>query len=27
MISNGKLADGDRPIVIYSDECHLVSNP
>ncbi|KAA3448178.1 DUF3085 domain-containing protein [Mesorhizobium sp. SARCC-RB16n] len=27
MISNGKLADSDRPLVIYSDECHPVGNP
>jgi hypothetical protein len=27
MMSNGKLADGDRPLVIYSDECHPIGNP
>lgn len=27
MMSNGKLADGDRPLVVYSDECHPVGNP
>jgi hypothetical protein len=27
IMSNGKLADGDRPLVIYSDECHPVGNP
>ncbi|QPC89000.1 DUF3085 domain-containing protein (plasmid) [Mesorhizobium sp. NBSH29] len=27
IMSNGKLADGDRPLVFYSDECHPVGNP
>jgi hypothetical protein len=27
MMSNGKLASGDRPLVLYSDECHPVGNP
>ena len=27
IMSNGKLADGDRPLVVYSDECHPVGNP
>ena len=27
IMSNGKLADNDRPLVIYSDECHPVGNP
>lgn len=27
VMSNGKLVDGDRPLVIYSDECHPVGNP
>jgi hypothetical protein len=22
MMSNGKLADGDHPLVVYSNECH-----
>ncbi len=26
-MSNGRLADGDRPLVVYSDECHPVGNP
>jgi len=25
-MSNGKLADGARPLVIYSDECHPIGN-
>lgn len=27
MVSNGKLTDGERPLVVYSDECHPVGNP
>ena len=27
LMSNGKLADGDHPLVVYSDECHPVGNP
>lgn len=27
IISNGKLADGARPLVVYSEECHPVGNP
>lgn len=27
ILSNGRLADGDRPLVVYSDECHPVGNP
>ena len=27
IMSNGRLADGDRPLVVYSDECHPVGNP
>src|SRR6185312_8258476 len=27
LMSNGKLASGDRPLVLYSDECHPVGNP
>ncbi|WP_108610779.1 DUF3085 domain-containing protein [Aminobacter sp. MSH1] len=27
IMSNGKLADGDRPLVVYSYECHPVGNP
>ncbi len=27
IMSNGKLTDGDRPLVVYSDECHPVGNP
>ncbi len=27
LMSNGKLADGERPLVIYSEECHPVGNP
>ena len=27
IMSNGKLADNDRPLVIYSGECHPVGNP
>lgn len=27
VMSNGKLADGDRPLIVYSDECHPVGNP
>ena len=26
-MSNGKLAEGERPLVVYSDECHPVGNP
>lgn len=26
VMSNGKLADGDRPLALYSDECHPVGN-
>ena len=25
--SNGKLADGSRPLVVYSEQCHPVGNP
>ena len=27
IMSNGKLTEGDRPLVLYSDECHPVGNP
>ncbi len=27
IISNGKLANGQRPLVVYSDECHPNGNP
>jgi hypothetical protein len=27
LLSNGKLADGERALVLYSDECHPVGNP
>lgn len=27
IMSNGKLADGDRPLVVYSGECYPVGNP
>ncbi|MER9674599.1 DUF3085 domain-containing protein [Mesorhizobium sp. M0208] len=27
IISNGKLADGERPLVLYSEECHPIGNP
>lgn len=27
IMSNGKLAEGDRPLVVYSEECHPVGNP
>lgn len=27
IMSNGKLGDGDRPLVVYSEECHPVGNP
>ena len=27
IMSNGKLASGDRPLVLYSDECHPTGNP
>jgi len=27
IISNGKLADGARPLVVYSEECHPVGDP
>lgn len=27
IMSNGKLVHGDRPLVVYSDECHPVGNP
>ncbi|QPC88848.1 DUF3085 domain-containing protein (plasmid) [Mesorhizobium sp. NBSH29] len=27
IMSNGKLGHGDRPLVVYSDECHPVGNP
>ena len=26
-MSNGKLAEGARPLVVYSEECHPVGNP
>jgi hypothetical protein len=26
VMCNGKLADGDRPLVLYSNECHPVGN-
>jgi hypothetical protein len=27
IISNGKLSDGARPLVVYSEECHPAGNP
>lgn len=27
IMSNGKLSDGGRPLVVYSEECHPVGNP
>ena len=27
IISNGKLSEGERPLVVYSEECHPVGNP
>lgn len=27
LLSNGKLAEGERALVVYSDECHPVGNP
>ena len=27
ILSNGKLAEGARPLVVYSEECHPVGNP
>lgn len=27
IMSNGKLVEGDRPLVVYSEECHPVGNP
>lgn len=27
ILSNGKLAEGDRALVVYSEECHPVGNP
>lgn len=27
IMSNGKLADGARPLVVYSEECHPVGHP
>jgi len=27
IMSNGKLAEGHRPLVLYSDECHPIGNP
>lgn len=27
LLSNGKLADGDRPLVLYSEQCHPIGNP
>jgi hypothetical protein len=27
IMSNGKLAEGDRPLVVYSEECHPVGSP
>ena len=27
IMSNGKLDEGDRPLVVYSEECHPVGNP
>lgn len=27
IMSNGKLADGERPLVVYSEECHPIGNP
>ncbi len=27
IMSNGKLAEGARPLVVYSEECHPVGNP
>ena len=26
-MSNGKLAAGDRPLVLYSEQCHPIGNP
>lgn len=27
LLSNGKLAEGERALVVYSEECHPVGNP
>ncbi|MET4213887.1 putative RNA methylase [Bradyrhizobium sp. LA2.1] len=27
IMSNGKLSGGDRPLVVYSEECHPIANP
>lgn len=27
LCSNGKLAEGDRPLVLYAEQCHPVGNP
>jgi hypothetical protein len=27
IMSNGKLAEGERPLVIYSEQCHPAGNP
>jgi hypothetical protein len=27
MLSNGKLAQGQRPLVVYSEQCHPVGDP
>jgi len=27
VMSNGKLAEGDKPLVVYAEECHPVGNP
>ncbi|MFC5384677.1 DUF3085 domain-containing protein [Aquamicrobium segne] len=27
LMSNGKLAAGERPLLVYSDECHPLGNP
>ncbi|RWJ39786.1 MAG: DUF3085 domain-containing protein [Mesorhizobium sp.] len=27
ILSNGKLAEGARPLVVYSEQCHPVGNP
>lgn len=27
IMANGKLTQGDRPLVVYSEECHPVGNP
>lgn len=27
IMSNGRLAEGERPLVVYSEQCHPVGNP